>query len=95
MDKFVYIKKSVKGHFVALDDELPATAYSIGSSMEDYNDNKWVLLSEEQVQFHDEHPEASISEVWNMEMVVPTEPTEEELLESAKQEKIWQIEQYD
>lgn len=64
--------------------------YNVGSSYEDYQNGKFVKLSEEQISFMESNPTASISEVWNMKMNVV-----ERTLEQAKQEKLAAIEQYD
>lgn len=91
MEKYVYIKKSIAKHFVDFAEPLSAEEYNnLGETWEDYEDNKWVLLSENQVVFYEEHPEATPKEVWDMEIVVPAKT-----LEEAKQEKVWEIEQYD
>lgn len=88
-----YIKKDHKGFYVIFPDEIDAEYWAghIGSTLEDFYNNKWVLLSDEQVAFHEEHPGASIAQVFNMEL--PVEP--ERTLEQAKFEKKEQINQYD
>ena len=89
--KNVYIKKSVKGYYISLDNELPATAYEIGTTYQDFLANKWVLLSAKQVKFHNDNPQASVKEVLDMQ-ITPTPPR---TLEQAKSEKIAQIKAYD
>lgn len=81
-----YIKKSIKGYYIEFPEEIDATYWEgkIGSTYEDFKDGKWVLLSDEQLAFHTEHPEASISEVLNMTLPEPHQRT----LEDAKREKI-------
>lgn len=64
--------------------------YNVGSSYEDYQNGKFVKLSEEQISFMESNPTASISEVWNMKMNVV-----ERTLEQARQEKLVAIEKYD
>lgn len=88
-----YIKKDHRGYYVEFLEEIDAEYWAgmIGESIEDFYNNKWVLLSDEQVAFHNEHPHASIREVWNMELTTAPERT----IEQAKQEKIWEIERYD
>ena len=49
----------------------------IGETWQDYLDGKWVELSEQQLAFRDEHPEASIKEVFDMQMTPPPEPPEQ------------------
>ena len=66
---FTYIKKNVDGFYLELAEKLPAELYSdLGETYEDFIQNKWVLLSDEQVKFHQENPNASVQEVWNMEL---------------------------
>ena len=96
MEKYVYIKKSIAKHFVDFAKPLSTEEYNnLGETWEDYEDNKWVLLSDEQVAFYQEHPGASPREVWNMQIDNPTEETPVKTLEQAKQEKIREIESYD
>lgn len=48
MEQYLYIKKSIAGHFVDFAEPLSAEEYNnLGESWEDYIDNKWVLLSDE------------------------------------------------
>lgn len=69
----------------------PDEKYNIGESFEDYLDGKMVVLSDEQVAFYEENPNAGISEVWDMKLAEPYEPT----LEDLKREKIAEIERAD
>lgn len=88
----IYIKKSVKGIYVSLDQELDSELYNdIGTDWNDYQQNKYVKLSDEQIQFHIDNPSASISEVWNCSINVENPRT----LSMAKQEMIQKIENYD
>lgn len=59
---------------------------NIGSTLQDFYEGKWVLLSDEQTAFHEEHPEATVEQVWNMVM---------RTLEDAKYEKLNEIDLYD
>lgn len=94
---FTYIKRNVKSIYVTLEEELSPENYdNLGSSYADFLDNKWVLLSDEQVEFHNEHPDASVREVLNMELVTIPEPPEYvRTLEDAKREKLHEIDSYD
>lgn len=74
---------------VSLDFTLDEGTYEVGTTWDDYLDGKWVKLSEEQVMFKEEHPEATISEVWNMKLNEP-EVDEDALLKEAKAKKIEQ-----
>ena len=92
MEKYVYIKQSIAKHFVDFAEPLKAEEYNnLGESWQDYLNNLWVLLSDEQVEFYEENPNASVKEVWDMELTPPHVRT----LEEAKSEKIFEIEDYD
>ena len=69
----------------------PVLYNNVGDTYQDFLDNKWVLLSDEQVAFHEEHPTATVKEVWDME-ITPIPPR---TLEDAKAEMIAKIEEYD
>lgn len=90
----VYIKRNVPGHYVVLASELNAAQFdNIGHTWQDYLDNKWVLLSKKQVAFHEAHPEASLREVWDMELTPA--PQYVRSLEDAKRQKLAEIDSYD
>ena len=91
MALYTYIKRDCKLKYVSLEDPLPPTMYELGETYEDYINNLWVLLSAEQVAFHEEHPEATVYEVWNMQITPPPVRT----LEDAKREMIDTIDRYD
>lgn len=91
-----YIKRNISKIYVKFDEELSPENFNVGDSYADFLDNKWVLLSEEQVEFHNEHPDASVREVLNMELVPVPEPQEYvRTLEDAKREKLYEIDRYD
>lgn len=86
-----YIKHDVKGFFVTFEDELQQELYTnLGTTWEDFIDNDWVKLSDEQVAFRTEHPQATVVEVWNMEMTPPYVRT----LDDAKREKKSELDRY-
>lgn len=87
-----YIKKEISGYYIDFPEEIDAEYWAgqIGSTYEDFEDNKWVLLSDEQLAFHEENPSATIEQVISM-----TLPSNERTLEQAKTAKIFDIEQYD
>lgn len=88
---FTYIKYNVPNTYVVLEESLNPEEYdNLGSTWQDYLNNKWVLLSEEQVKFHEDNPTASVKEVWDMEVFVY-----ERTLADAKREKIQEIDSYD
>lgn len=90
-----YIRKSIKGYYIDFPDEIDAEYWAgkIGSTYQDFRDDKWILLSNEQIAFHTEHPYATISQV--ISMTLPEPITHERTLEDAKNEKIAQIDEYD
>lgn len=94
MAEYTYIKRDVMGQFVTFPEKMKAELYNnLGSTWQDYLDRKWVLLSDEQVQFRAEHPKASVSEVWNMEIYTP--PVHVRTLEEAKAEMVMKIKEND
>jgi hypothetical protein len=88
-----YIRKSIKGYYIEFPEEIDSKYWEgkIGSTYEDFLNDKWIHLSDEQVVFHKEHPEANISQVIVMELPEPYVRT----LDEAKHEKIREIEDYD
>lgn len=92
MEKYVYIKKDIlQKRFIDFPYPLNPEEYNnLGETWNDYLNNKWVLLNSDQTEFLDKHPEATVIEVWNMEMD-PVSRT----LELAIAEKIYEIDKYD
>lgn len=89
---YTYIKKDIKSKYATFNTKFNEELYdNLGETYEDYLDNKWVLLSDEQVEFHEENPSASVEEVWNMEL----KPTPERTAEQAKMEMLMKINEYD
>lgn len=84
-----YIKLGIgNDDYIDLDDTLKEDMYdNLGTTLEDYYNGKFVLLTDEQYAFHVENPEAAKQEVFEMELIPPVEPTEEELLNEAKAKK--------
>ena len=99
MEKYIYIKRSITKRYASFERPLSSEEYNnLGETWQDYLNNKWVLLSEDQVEFLEQNPNASVKEVWNKELdpqSQPHIPTEEELLEEAKLNKISDIDEYD
>lgn len=92
MAKYTYIKYDVRGTYVAFDEKFDEELYNnIGTTYEDYLSNKWVLLSDEQVKFHEEHPTAIVYEVWTMQLT----PKPERTIANAKSEMRYRIESHD
>ena len=52
----LYIQKNIQ--FLELEQELP-DSYLVGDNIENYEDGAYLLLSEEQEQYHNDYPEAS------------------------------------
>lgn len=99
--KYTYITKGNKLTYIGLNDPLDPTSYNIGESYEDYMAGKWVLLSEDQVQFKEEHPDATVEEVFNMKLadkvdepIIDEDITVKEL-DRAKSDKLEAIHQQD
>lgn len=93
MDKWTYIRKSIKGNYIEFDQELDPEYWGdkIGYSYDDYLNNKWINLSNAQISFHRRNPQASIREVLSMSLDSIPEPTLQEVL----QEKLLQLQNYD
>jgi hypothetical protein len=85
-----YIRKNIKGYYIEFPEEIDAQYWEgkIGTTYEDFLNNKWIRLSDEQVAFHKEHPKANIYQVIAMELPPEPEPYER-TIEDAKQEKIY------
>lgn len=89
---YTYIKHNIKGFYLPLEDKLDSKSYSnIGTTWDDFIANKFVLLSDGQVKFHEDNPTASVEEVWDMALTPPHERT----LDEAKAEMVSKIDQYD
>lgn len=91
--KATYVKKSIPGHFIGFPDEIDAEYWAgqIGTTYEDYLADKWILLTEEQVKFHEENPYATVEQVLKMQLA----PEYVRTLEDAKREMISIITRYD
>lgn len=93
----VYINKNSETIYVDFAESLDSEMNVIGTTWEDYQAGAWVLLSSEQVAFHETHPEASAEEVFRKQLfplpsaVPDPEPTPEERLEQAREKKIGAI----
>lgn len=97
----IYINKDAETIYVELDAPLDQDNNQIGSTWEDYIDGAWLLLNDEQVAFHDANPDASVEEIFNMQLApVPEEPDptpvpEPDPLFSARQAKLIEIREQD
>lgn len=64
---YTYLKKDLRGHYLELEEQLPSEQYTnIGTTAADYDNNLWILLSEEQLAFKEQNPNATPKEVINM-----------------------------
>ena len=92
MEKYTYIKLDINGYYIEFEEMFNPDLYNnLGETYRDFLDNKWVLLSDEQVAFHGEHPSASVKEVWDMQLT----PEPVRTLAQAKREMIDKIDEYD
>lgn len=81
--KYTYITKKNRLTYIGLNDLLDPSSNDIGESYLDFLSGKWVLLSEDQVQFKEEHPDATIREVLDMKISEKEpEPSQAEVIES-------------
>ena len=81
--KYTYITKRNKLTYIGLDNLLDPSCNDIGESYLDFLAGKWVLLSEEQVLFKEEHPNATIREVLDMKIAErEPEPLQAEVIEA-------------
>lgn len=89
---YTYIKKSVRGNYLVLEEMLDPELYdNIGQTYSDYLNDRWVLLSDAQVAFKEDHPYSSVRDVFYMELPVQYERT----VEDVRRDLIRNIEQYD
>ena len=88
-----YIRKTINGYYIEFPQEIDNVYWSgkIGSTYEDFLDDKWILLSEEQVAFHVNNPSATIEQVLNMDISDSNIRT----IDDAKREMINNVENYD
>lgn len=81
--KYTYITKKNKLTYIGLNDLLDPSCNDIGESYLDFLAGKWVLLSEEQVLFKKEYPDATIREVLDMKIAEKDpEPSQAEVIEA-------------
>lgn len=83
----IYAHNEVR--FLTIDQELLAKdGYPLGKTVEDYYLGFWVKLNDDQVKFHEDHPEASPAEVIDMKLKVPS-------LDEVKEKKLEELKKYD
>lgn len=88
-----YINKDADTIYVELQNELDPANNQIGTTWDDYVNGCWVLLTNDQLEFRTTHPQASVEEVFNMQLIPAS--TEEEKLDEARQKKIAAIYEQD
>lgn len=99
--EYIYINKEAEEIYVSLSEKLDPECNQIGTSLNNYIDGAWLLLNDEQVAFRDANPEASVEEVFNMQLApIPEEPDptpvpEPDPLLSARQVKLIEIREQD
>lgn len=87
-----YINRTVPGLYVEYAYELTfEDGNEIGHTYQDYLNDKWILMSEEQKKFKEENISASVQEVIDMKL---KEITPEEKLSIAKSNKIAELSSY-
>lgn len=68
-----YLKYNIIDKYVEFPEPLdPALYNNIGETYDDYIDGLWVPLSEEQLKFREENPNATVREVFYMELATPS-----------------------
>lgn len=88
---YTYIKQSIPGYYFKPNEPLTEqNCLVLGETFEDFLNNKFVPLNENQIKFAEENPKASIKEIFEMQLE-QHEPT----LEDIKLKKIYQLESYD
>lgn len=81
--KYTYITKKNRLTYIGLNDLLDPSCNDIGEGYLDFLAGKWVLLSEDQVLFKKEHPDATIREVLDMKISErEPEPSQAEVIEA-------------
>lgn len=89
----IYINKTAYNIYVELDEALDKECNYIGETWEEYMQGAWLLLSEDQIAFHEANPSASVKEVWDMEITPIAEYTR--TVRDAKFEMLHKISEYD
>lgn len=95
----IYINKDAKPIYVKLDALLDPESNYIGSTWEDYKAGAWILLTDEQIAFKESNPDATVEEVYNMQLahspVDPDPVPEPDPLQEARRAKLAEIEAQD
>lgn len=93
--KYWYINKGADCIYVGQNEILDPICHRVGITWDDYQTGAWVLLSNEQIAFREANPEASVEEVYNMQLAPdPIEPEpspEPDPLQEARRAKLAEI----
>lgn len=85
-----YVNLKNASSFVQLDFELDAN-HEVGTTYDDYLSCSWLKLSQEQEEFHNTNPSASVKEVLDCELTPPYAPT----LDEIRVRKLSELNRYD
>lgn len=88
----LYIQRDIR--FWNVEERLPGS-YLVSEDIEQYHNGAYLLLNAEQERYHNDHPEATPLECWNMAPEPEPEPTPEELLWRARDAKRKEIQEKD
>lgn len=93
-----YVRSSINGYYIEFPEKIDSEYWEgkIGTTYDDFLNNKWINLSSKQLKFKEDNPGASIKEVINMELeeVAPIDKLEKTLYD-AKAEIVHAIDLYD
>lgn len=99
--KYWYINKDAKPIYVGQDEILDPISNQIGITWDDYQAGAWILLTDEQIAFAKKHPDATVEEVYNMQLEPetinpePETPPGPDPLQTARQIKLEEIKEQD
>ena len=84
-----YLQRDIERNQIEFDFELDSENYTIGRTWLDYMNGHWIPMSDAQIAFADEHPIASVKEIFDMKLTVIEieEPTVEQQNTAIKRER--------
>ena len=88
---FKYIQKEAKNYYFENDGNLYDYGYNMGTTYEDFQNGKFILMTNEQIAFHEQYPDATVEQVINLEVPQAKLRT----LEEAKRDMLRNIDYYD
>lgn len=89
-----YIQINNRNHYVVFNTPLDNESFEIGTTFADFESGKWVQLTSDQVAFHEMYPDATVEEVFEMQLTPePDQPIipEPDALTTARQQKLQEI----